>query len=316
MHRSTLKLLIIDDDPADREAYKRYLGQDVLHKYEFLESETLEDGLRTLLSEQPDCLLLDYQLPDGTGLELLEQLQEEAEHVPTPVVMLTGQGNHAIEAAVVQAGVQDYLVKDGFDSQALIRVVWYAIERHRMVEKLHRAKQEAQRLATHCSLTNLPNRYLVSDRLSTALSAAKRNGNRLAVLFLDLDRFKPINDTLGHDAGDQVLKVVAERLLARLRAADTAARLGGDEFIIILTTLTETIGAARVAQSLLCILSEVIVVDGHEVYVSASIGIALYPNDGDTTESLLCSADAAMYRAKGLGGNSYQFYTKDCTARL
>jgi diguanylate cyclase (GGDEF)-like protein len=173
------------------------------------------------------------------------------------------------------------------------------------------AEERIRYMALYDALTDLPNRVLFRDRLRQAIARAQRSGTLVAVMFLDLDRFKAINDTLGHAIGDQLLQVVAQRLRHCVRASDTVARLGGDEFTIILTGLTKTQDAAQVAQKILEALSEPIYLDGRELYTSTSIGITLYPSDASDVDNLIKYADVAMYRAKHQGRNSYTFYTSD-----
>lgn len=160
-------------------------------------------------------------------------------------------------------------------------------------------------------LTGLPNRFLFNDRLDMALSIAKRDGLRLALLFIDLDRFKHVNDTLGHEIGDELLREAAERLRAEVRDSDTVARLGGDEFTVIIRDFRRIEPVELLAESILGSLSRPYLLGEHEVHASASIGITVYPNDGDERDVLLRNADNAMYRAKERGRNDYQFYTSE-----
>lgn len=166
--------------------------------------------------------------------------------------------------------------------------------------------------AYHDLLTKLPNRALLRDRLSLAISQAKRDNELLAVMFLDLDRFKNINDSLGHMIGDELLQQVSTRLKSCLREGDTLARFGGDEFTLLLPKLGDKReDVTSIAQKITGILKDPFVVDGHELYVSVSIGIAMYPQDGTNMESLIKHADVAMYHVKGKGKNGYQFYSND-----
>ncbi len=170
-----------------------------------------------------------------------------------------------------------------------------------------RAEEQLQYMATHDLLTNLPNRFLFNDRLDQAVAKAKRGNRRFAVLFLDLDGFKEVNDRFGHQKGDVTLQQVAERLKGCLRGSDTLARLGGDEFSLILEDIQETRSAATVPQKLLAALAAPFYLDDNEITITASIGVSLYPDDGDVTELLLKKADTAMYQAKELGGNTFVF---------
>jgi len=176
------------------------------------------------------------------------------------------------------------------------------------------ARVLAERLvhqAGHDSLTNLPNRTLLNDRLAQGVSAAHRHHNSLALIFLDVDRFKHVNDSFGHPVGDLLLQAMAARLKACLRESDTVSRHGGDEFIVMLTDIDGPRDAQECAEKVLQALRLPYVLDGHELHVSASIGIAVYPQDGTEAEALIRNADSAMYEAKGRGRDSYRFYRKD-----
>jgi diguanylate cyclase (GGDEF)-like protein/PAS domain S-box-containing protein len=171
-------------------------------------------------------------------------------------------------------------------------------------------------LAQHDALTGLPNRALLEDRLAQAIPLARRNGTRLAVMFLDLDRFKLINDSLGHQAGDHLLREVARRLGTCVRKADTVSRQGGDEFVILLQELDAPEHAAKVARKVLEVVAQPVFVDGLQLQVTPSIGISVFPDDGTWQAELLRNADAAMYHAKGAGRNNFQFFTPQINARV
>jgi len=166
-------------------------------------------------------------------------------------------------------------------------------------------------LANYDSLTGLPNRALFRDRLRRAVARAQRNDTQVALFFIDLDRFKTINDSLGHHAGDQLLRGVSRRLKQFARKGDTIARLGGDEFTVILEGINDSEDAVIVAEKILELMTPPFKLDGHEIVVTPSIGITIFPNDADDMRSLLKNADTAMYRAKEQGGNCFQFYTSD-----
>ncbi|HKR62676.1 MAG TPA: PAS domain S-box protein [Thermoanaerobaculia bacterium] len=163
--------------------------------------------------------------------------------------------------------------------------------------------------AYHDALTGLPNRLLFRDRISVALAHAKRNGRSSAVMFLDLDQFKLVNDTLGHTVGDRLLQVIGARVATCVRAEDTVARMGGDEFTVLLADLSDRKGATAAAQKVLEAIRHPVVIDEHELFVTTSIGMAIFPDDGEDAEALLKNADRAMYRAKELGRDNYQFST-------
>lgn len=173
------------------------------------------------------------------------------------------------------------------------------------------SEQNLNYLAHYDSLTQLPNRILFLDRLKQALASARRNHQLVALMFLDLDRFKNVNDTLGHDSGDQLLLEVATRLSACIRNEDTVSRLGGDEFTIILSNINNAGDTAAIAQKLLDALKEPFMLKGHEIFISASIGITMFPDDSDSSDGLLKNSDMAMYDAKQRGRNNYQFFASD-----
>jgi diguanylate cyclase (GGDEF)-like protein/PAS domain S-box-containing protein len=185
----------------------------------------------------------------------------------------------------------------------------------RDVSERRRVEEQIEYQAYHDALTGLPNRLLFRDRLTVALAHAKRQRAPLAVMFLDLDRFKNVNDTLGHSLGDELLRAVAARLRTVVREGDTISRMGGDEFTVLLSELRDPADAAKIAQKLLDTVAHPLRVEGHELYVTTSIGIALFPNDGDSAEALLKNADSAMYRAKDAGRNSYQLCTPAMNTR-
>jgi diguanylate cyclase (GGDEF)-like protein/PAS domain S-box-containing protein len=170
-------------------------------------------------------------------------------------------------------------------------------------------EQKLRELATHDFLTGLPNRVLLTDRFIIAVALARRNKARLAVMSLDLDKFKTINDTLGHAAGDQVLKIVTTRLTGLIRASDTIARIGGDEFILMMLETKRMEDATTIAQKILDSFAEPLSIDGHQLVLSTCIGIAFYSEDAEDLETLIKKSDAAMYYAKGHGRNQFKFFS-------
>lgn len=194
----------------------------------------------------------------------------------------------------------------------------HELEQHRqgLEQLVDQRTTQLQQMATHDALTGLPNRVLATDRLAHAIADAERNDTLVALLFLDLDRFKEINDTLGHGAGDQLLRELAVRFGDCLRKGDTVARFGGDEFVLVMGGLERAIDVEPVVLRLLQVIAAPVTIGGRELHVSASIGIALYPQDGGNEEILLRNADTAMYRAKELGRDNHQYYTEELNIRL
>lgn len=169
-------------------------------------------------------------------------------------------------------------------------------------------EETVRQLAYHDTLTGLPNRLLFNDRLALALAHAHRNQQKLAVMFLDLDRFKDINDTLGHSMGDKLLKGIGKRLKELLRKSDTIARMGGDEFILLLPNISQTEDVVKIAKKILNVVQKPLTFDGHEIQITTSIGIVICPEDGEDVDTLMKNADKAMYYVKDHGRNNYQCY--------
>jgi diguanylate cyclase (GGDEF)-like protein len=188
-------------------------------------------------------------------------------------------------------------------------------KRHEMQEKLRFQKEMFDYQAHHDTLTGLPNRTLFIDRLQQSIRHNQRSGTQMALLFIDLDRFKQINDSFGHYAGDQVLQIVAQRLSSQVRNVDTLARLGGDEFTLIIDELDSTKIVVDIIQKLLSCTEEPIVIEGHELFITLSIGVTIFPYDATTADVLLKNADSAMYKAKSEGRNTYEYYTPEMTVK-
>jgi diguanylate cyclase (GGDEF)-like protein len=188
-----------------------------------------------------------------------------------------------------------YTEKDQELLQFVSTQVVTAIERQQLYARLHR-------MAQYDELTGLPNRACFRDRLTTALARVRRNGGRIALLYVDLDRFKQVNDTYGHGGGDQLLRAVADRLTACVRDADTVARLGGDEFVVLLESIAEPEDAQRVVEKVRSAFEQPLSITGHSLEIGMSIGIALYPEDGEAETQLLKQADDRMYLMKARGG--------------
>ena len=287
-----LRLLLVEDSPEYALLVREMLlscvepgGLEIIHR------ENLAAAAEDLRGRVLDCVLLDLGLPDTHGLDGLARVQETSPHIP--VVVLSGEQSEEIAVQAVHEGAQDYLVKRGATGELVLRSVRYAMERKR-------AQEELAHQALHDSLTGLPNRTLLIDRMEMALARAQRAERHLALLFIDLDRFKLVNDSLGHDAGDRLLCRVAERLRGLLRPSDTVARFGGDEFMLLCDDIADERQAIMVAERLSGGMAEPFVLDGRELFVGVSIGIA-FRGAGATPLSLIRDADHAMYQAKERG---------------
>jgi diguanylate cyclase len=291
------RLVLIEDNPGDAVLVREMLRSSWPGDFAFEHFDRIAAARDHLLMEGATCILLDLSLPDAHGLEAVDRVQSLAPDVP--IVVLSGLDDEELAVRAVQGGAQDYLIKGRVDDHLVSRSVRYAIERKR-------AEIALAHQALHDALTGLPNRALFIDRLKLALARSGRRHSSVAVLFLDLDRFKLINDSLGHEAGDRVLTDVGGRLQRALRPGDTVARFGGDEF----TALCEDVPSERAVVAIAERMAEAVSMpftlgEGEgETFLTASIGIAMgdgSAHDEDAAESLVRDADAAMYRAKERG---------------
>jgi diguanylate cyclase (GGDEF)-like protein len=301
-----IRLLLIEDSEED---YRRACALlDAARHVSFVIewAQSAKDALMRLGAGVFDVCLVDQGLPDGAGLELVRAAHDRG--FRTPVVMLTGCSTLELDLEAEALGVSAFLDKSRIDATLLERTIRYALARHRQAERLNR-------LAQYDELTGLANRSLFQDRLARALAWARRHERLVAVMVLDLNGFKAVNDRLGHSAGDRLLNIVARRLSERLRETDTVARLGGDEFALLIENLAEPEHAALVAGKLLEAVAPPIRLDEQQVSVTASIGVALYPKDGRDPAELMREADRAMYRAKAEGGNLCRFSSDQPQAR-
>jgi len=303
-----IKILLIDDDEDDYVVTRDLLSESKGLKHELQWVHSYEEALEAIGLNEHDVYLLDYRLGAHTGLDLLHNAANNG--CRAPIILMTGQGDQEVDFRAMKAGAADYLVKGDLNAPLLERSIRYAIERKRTEAHIYH-------MAYYDGLTSLPNRVLFQDRLKQAIAASERHKNMTAILFLDLDNFKRVNDTLGHFWGDELLKGVAERLMSVMRKSDSVARhscndlfarLGGDEFTVLLNVINESREASKAAQRIVELLSKPFMLDGSEIFISSSIGIAIYPDDGTDVTTLLKNADAAMYHAKEHGKNNYQYY--------
>ena len=297
--REALRVLSVEDNPGDAILVREMLRDASRDGFVLENADRLSTAVACLLDGAVDCVLLDLSLPDAEGLEALAQVRTVA--LDVPIIVLSGRSDEVLAVQAVHEGAQDYLIKGQVDARLLSRSINYAIERKR-------AEVELAHQAMHDALTGLPNRALFYDRLGQALNRVGRHSDAVAVLFLDLDRFKLVNDSLGHGAGDRLLVAVAERLSRMLRAGDTAARFGGDEFVILCEDVSGERQAMAIAERIAAELDAPFTIDSDEVFVRTSVGIALAIEAGARPEALIRDADAAMYRAKERGGGMYEVF--------
>ena len=294
-------ILIVDDKEASVQLLEQMLrGAGYAHIASTMDPQAVCALHR---DNRYDLILLDLQMPGMDGFGVMEGLKALEVDGYIPVLVITAQPSHKQRA--LQAGAKDFVSKPFDRTEVLMRV-------HNMLEvrlcheaaRKHGKLQES--LALHDQLTGLANRRLLADRLSMAMVHARRNKSSMAVLYLDLDGFKELNDRLGHGAGDILLKLVASRLVKTVREEDTVARPGGDEFVLVLWNIGGPDYAATVAVKVLAALSRPFDIEGNTVSITASAGVGIYPVDGEDADTLTRSADLALYEAKRAGKNLYR----------
>jgi len=286
-------ILIVDDQESNVSLLEQVLSA---AGYTHVTSTMNPHGVCAMHQENNyDLILLDLQMAGMDGFQVMAGLKTNQSESYLPVIVLTAEPEHKLRA--LQAGAKDFISKP-FDLIEVKTRIHNMLEVRLLYKELEKSNKVLEQKALHDSATGLPNRDLFNDRLTYAIAMAKRHAWTLAVMFLDLDRFKHINDTLGHAAGDRVLKEVAKRLLGHSRDEDTVCRNGGDEFLYLLINPQGSENIRRIADTLLETIAQPIDVGDLKPIIEASIGIAVYPDDGTTGEQLIRNADTAMYRAK------------------
>jgi diguanylate cyclase (GGDEF)-like protein len=293
--RSSFERVMLVGSDADARRLER-LTRNWIAADAWVRAATLEEALVLLGQYSFDVVLTDWWLPDCAGQDPVARLRRVSTQVP--IIVLSSAEDLELSEQALQAGAQEVLSKKDLDGKQLLRAMRHSRERQR-------AQAHLQHGALHDELTSLAKRTLLSQRIANALARSRRSGNTFALIYIDLDHFKSINDTHGHDVGDAVLVAVSHRLKAAVREYDTVARLGGDEFAILLDTLDDAAEAEVVAQRVLQSLAPPVRVACQEVGVTASMGISVFPEGGDAEDTLLRSADLAMYSAKRAGRNTY-----------
>lgn len=295
-----MRLLLVEDSAADARLLREALA-DARPGFECMITEvsTIAAAEAVLLNNRFDCVLLDLHLPDARGVGNVDRIR--GVRAQQAVVVTTGLDDEQTALHTLQRGAQDYVLKGKYTSEVLVRVIRRAIERNRLLTDIDKLREQHYYHATHDGLTGLPNRQLFMDRARKSLAQAARDGRGLAVCWIDLDGFKPINDQLGHAAGDEVLRHVATAISQAIRETDTAARCGGDEFCVLLTPLHNRSEAELICKRVLDGIRQIRLSGSGTLRVAASAGLALYPDNGAQIDMLLAAADQAMYQAKAAG---------------
>jgi diguanylate cyclase (GGDEF)-like protein len=308
-------VLIVDDDESLRQSLVDVLA---IEGVPSMVAGRADEALEMVEAHDPSIVVVDYHLPDGTGIDLAQTIK--GIRPDTPVLLLTG--HVTVDIALAAVGQLDaYLIKP-VAPVVFVQSVVSALARRRLVGEnkalVDRLKRINAYQALYDHLTGLPNRALLDDRLSQALSSCQRSGRAMAILFADLDGFKDINDLFGHQVGDQLLREVGRRMAERCRKSDTVARFGGDEFVLVCPDVSVTDDTCLIAAHLLKTLAEPILVDGVEHILTASIGIAVSSPGApeQTAETLLRNADTAMYRAKQAGRSCFEIYNNEMRVQV
>lgn len=289
-------VVLADDDPSIRLMVRHVLESE---DFDIIEAADGLEAIKAVEKHHPALILLDAVMPGIDGFTTCQQIKDKG-HTDIPVMMITGLDDDASVERAYEVGAIDFITKP----------IKWAVLKHRVKSVVAKviAERKVQLLAYRDTLTNLPNRLLFADRLEQAVIRAERSRNSMALMLIDIDDFKLVNDSFGHDAGDKLIKAIGLLISRSLRRADTIARLGGDEFAVIVEGIDGPEDATSIADNLTTILEHNVRLDDQETYTSASIGISLYPEDGSDARTLLKNADTAMFRAKESGRHCFQFY--------
>lgn len=306
-----MKILLVDDDQLDRALVIRALQKSDLST-QISEAVTVDQGLEMYAANAYDIVLLDYQMPQRNGIEMIVELRNESKDNSIAIVMMSSSEDEELSLACIRAGAQDFLLKSEISSARLKRALLHASTRFELEQKLFQTYQKVKMLAETDSLTGLSNRYYFDESLKQVLTINCRCEQQTALLLFDLDNFKLVNDTFGHDVGDLLLKKVVLRIKSCLRGSETFARLGGDEFAIMLNNLSSSDQAGQVARRVVTVLHKPFEIASAFIKTTVSVGISIFPENGRTSEVLFKHADIAMYRAKKNGRNQIFFSKRKC----
>lgn len=302
-----MKILIVDNDRTMLLALSQQLKK---LGHQVISPTTLTDIIPLYKAESPDLVLLDIVMDSTIGYDCARRIRALEEKTWVPIIFLT---DNVVESAIIEgieAGGDDYLTKPV--NEAILQAKIHGIECIvKMQHALVSANQRLEKLSITDTLTGIANRLFFEKTIRKTIASAIRHKRKFAVMYIDLDNFKTINDSLGHQYGDFLLKSAADRMKSILRQEDFIARLGGDEFAIILEDIQDNASAEYVARKLVELFKPYFLLNEHKISTSISIGLAIYPRDGHNLETLIKNVDIAMYQAKESGRNNFQFFTDD-----
>ncbi|MES1926308.1 EAL domain-containing protein [Salinisphaera sp. T31B1] len=301
----TIRVLIVDNDPEDRQLIAELLAGATRCRYELTMVDGYADGMAAIRAGGIDICLLDYELNGHTGLDLIRS--PAAAGLDAPIVVISGHDDYEVDLAVMEAGAVEFLPKSELTSALLERAIRYSIQHHESQKKF-------TYLARHDQVTGLFNRSVLLERIAFMLERPARERRDFAVMYFDLDGFKSINDSLGHGIGDKALYTAARRLKSECGPYSLLARLGGDEFVAVIDS-GDRAKLDAILESVLESFRKPVLIGNHAIFVTTSIGIALYPEHGDNASELINNADAAMYLAKQGGRDTYHWYDSDNDGR-
>ncbi len=303
-----LRLLLLGGDEQSVAALQSVLDASKSAAFELVHITDLEALLESRDSKECDVIVLVATGHEGDEVSELARIRDTFRNLP--VVVLADSDDESLALDAVNAGARGYLVRQNLELLSVVTILAAAVGSQRSIVALNEARQRERHLATHDPLTGLANRMLFNDRLTHTLAAARRGRKRSALLMVNLDGFKGVNDRLGQAVGDGLLRGVARRIGTCLRKTDTAARLGSDEFAVVLGELSSELHAVRVADKILETIHAPMAFTDDSSKITASIGVALFPRDGVEAEDLIQKADVAMHHAKKNGGDSVEYFTE------
>ena len=294
-----INVLLVDDERQQFLLIGYLLSTAHYVDYHLIWCQDIDDGLHHIEYGKCDVVLFDYHC----GLSYTDFMRQAClVNSRVPVIVMTDDVEREVDHKAISEGASDYLVKDHITADMLERTIRYSIERKTI-------EQHLEHLAHYDHLTDLPNRSLFLDRLNQCINLSHRSQSRFTLMYIDLNDFKVVNDSYGHDTGDRLLQEVSRRLQAMVRKSDTVARIGGDEFTILLNNVGSTPEIVSLSEKLIENIQQPFTINERLLTIGCSIGIAVYPDAGETADSLQRHADIAMYQAKQLGNSAYQFYT-------